>query len=175
MVDIPDEKEDLVVFLRTHVDPNNLSVPFETGDPATPNDTSGDIQFADYDSGLDFPGIYVQAEETTVPGGGITGFTGMDAGGGGPTQDPVTTIQVDCWGGSKQTDRLQNAGVDPDSFAKELANEVWNVCIENAQGPTGYRFISVANPSEANDTEVDPTRYRRIVPVAMGYHIHPTS
>lgn len=169
---IPDRKEDLVVFLREHVDTANLSVLFDPGDPTTPGDNVGDIQFADYDSGLSFPAVYVHSEDVVTPGGGVTGYTGMDPGSGGPTSDKVSTIQADCWAGSEQTDRLRDAGVHPDTFATELSNEVWSACHDNANGPEGYSFISAPEPVEANDTDVSPTRHRYIVPVQMGYHVH---
>lgn len=168
-----DVKRDLVAFLRAHFDETALSVPLTPGDPATPNDADGEIRIADFDGGLDYPGIYLQAENTVVPNSGVTGFTGMDPGSGGPTQDPVTSVQVDCWGGTTQTDRLINHGVHPDTLASEMANQVWRTCLNNSGGPDGYRYVSVSEPTEGNDTDASPTAFRRIVPVEVGYHVRP--
>lgn len=148
-----DPSDDLVSFLRSNVDDSNISVPFSTSD---------DIDHADYDGPNDYPQIAVVSNDPVVPGGGETGWTGMDPGGGGPIQDRVETMLVDCWGGPEDRDVYQNNGTHPDKVAAELRAEVVRACNAAAAGgaPSAYEWIAATPQGDADDTERDRTHYR---------------
>lgn len=154
----PDEKGDLVEFLRANVD---LSV-------ASADAGVIEIDHADYDGGLDSPGIRVQAPESTPLRAGPTGYSGMDPGGGGGTQDVRTSLQVDAWGGTINDGDVLNE--HPDIVATELGLEVWDT-VRNASGdpPFQYDSIGVVERGTAHDTDVDPTEFRYVVWVAVEY------
>lgn len=162
---MPDVKDDLVTFLRNNFDDTQVSVPFTN---------SADIVFADYDGSRDYPQIAVVSRDPIVNGGGATGVTGIDPGGGGPIQDVVYLVQVDCWGGPEDDDVYQNNGSHPDIVAVELAEEVANVCrIGDDGAPSGYNWIMADPPEEADDVEQNPTEHREIVQVRLKYTYGP--
>ncbi|WP_331232695.1 hypothetical protein [Natronorarus salvus] len=162
---VRDVKQDLIDFLHAEFPFSEVSVTF----------TEEDIDFPDYDGGLSYPSIRPATKDTTVPGSGVTGFTGIDPGGAGPTQNPVTTVQVDCWGGTTQTGRIQEADVHPGTVATELAELVRETCRNNATDVEGYQFVGTTEASEAHDSDRSPTVYREFVIVAMGYHERPAA
>lgn len=160
-----DPADDLVTFLRNRVDTSVASVPVDTTD----------IGHADYEGPNDYPQIAVVSEDPAVPGGGETAFTGMDGGGGGPIQDVVVSIPVDCWGGPVDDDAYQGNDADPDSVAAELAAEVHVTCLEasTVDPPPGYEWISADPPRGADDLDRPSTHYRQQVIARLKYTIAP--
>ncbi|WP_323190456.1 hypothetical protein [Halostella sp. PRR32] len=163
-----DIKSDLVAFLRQHFDSGAIPVTFEAGDPTDPTTVEG-VRFADYDGANDYPQVAVVSEDPTTPGGGQTGYSGIDAGGGGGIQDAVTSVQIDCWGGPHDADIYQSEGSHPDVVANALGRETHRVLFkadESSSGPPvpdGYEWVNAEQPVESNDTKRSPTHYRRFV------------
>jgi len=160
---------DLIAFLREQMDPSVVAVTFDPGPPGD-TDAGGDVFFADYDGDLDYPLVAIVSNDPVVPGGGETGFTGIDSGGGGPVQDVVETILVDCWGGPVDDAIYDGAGTHPDDVANNLGREVWSVCNEAAaeNAPAGYEWIGASPPSTADDEEThERTHYRDQVVVRL--------
>lgn len=176
-----DVKSDLVAFLREHFDDTAVPVAFDAGDPAQPA-TEGDVRFADYDGANDYPQVAIASEDPTIAGGGETGYSAMDAGGGGGVQDVITSVQVDCWGGpdDSQAYNAEGFGYDfgsdfglapthPDVVANALGREVHDILFEADESsdgpptPDGYDWVNAEQPTESNDTERSPTHYRRFV------------
>lgn len=157
---MPDVKDDLVTFLRNNVDPSVVSVSFTNAD---------DIVFADYDDQRSYPQVAVVSRDPVVPGGGQTGVTGIDPGGGGSIQDVVELVQVDCWGGPRDESPYEGTSNDPDTVANELGEEVHSTCFDAtpSEAPAGYEWISADPPFEGDDTEENPTHHREIVQVRM--------
>lgn len=161
---LKDPKLDLRGFLRTNVATGDLSIPF---------DANTQIDIADYDGGISTPSVALGPEDTIPVGGGPTGYTGMDGGGAGPTQDLMTSIAVDCWGGNERTDVLVSNDVDPDTVANELAQVVWDAIHDNSGDLSGYDRISVTEAREANDDRSSPTEYRRKLRARLFYERRP--
>lgn len=165
---VRDIKADVVAFLREHFDEGEIPVSFEAGDPTDPT-ASGDVRFADYDGGLEYPQVAIVSEDPLVPGGGETQYSGIDAGGKGGIQDVVTSVQIDCWGGPHDAKVYKDEGSHPDVVANALARETHRVLFkanESDEGPPvpdGYEWVNAEPPVEANDTERSPTHYRRFV------------
>lgn len=160
--------KDLIAFLREQLDPAEIPIAFDPG-PAGDPDAGGDVHFADYDGDLDYPLVAPVSNDPVVPGGGETGYTGMQAS-GGPVQDAIETVLVDCWGGPVDEAIYDGAGTHPDDVANDLAREVWSVCLEAAAdgAPDGYEWIGADPPSTADDTEThERTHYRDQVVVRM--------
>lgn len=157
-----DVSDDLVSFLRDRLDDSVVSVGFSA---------SSDIGHADYAGANSYPQIAVVSEDPQVPGGGQTQFTGMDGGGGGPIQDVIVSILVDCWGGPTDHDAYTDVDVHPDLVAAELATEVQQVCLaaSTVEPPDGYEWISASPPQDADDTERDAVHYRQQVAVRLKY------
>lgn len=155
-----DPKDDLLTYLRSEVNSDAFSVPFTNSD---------DIVFADYDGGAGpYPQIAVVSKDSITPRGGTTGATGIDPGGGGPIQDVIYLVQVDCWGGPSTDDTYSTHGSDPDTVANELAEEVASVCRTGTTNPpSGYEWMYCDPPMEADDTETSRTKHREIVTVRM--------
>jgi hypothetical protein len=162
---MPDVKDDLVTFLRSNFDDTAPSVDWTNDD---------DIVFADYDGARSYPEVAVVSRDPIVPGGGTTGATGIDAGGGGPVQDVVYLVLVDCWGGPHDADAYSGSATDPDSVAVELAEEVASTCRQGSDGaPSGYEWIMADPPQEADDIEENPTHHREQVQVRMKWTYTP--
>lgn len=165
---VRDIKSDLIAFLRQHFDESVVSVTFSPGDPADPTTEEG-IRFADYDGANEYPQIAVVSEDPTLPGGGTTGYSAMDAGGKGGIQDVITSVQIDCWGGPDNDDIYQSEGSHPDPVANQLARETHRVLFEADESdegppvPDGYEWVNAEQPVESNDTERNPTHFRRYV------------
>jgi len=155
-----DPKGDLVEYLRDNVDGSAASVPFTNAD---------DIVFADYDGGAGpFPQVAVVSKDPVVPGGGQTQATGSDPSGGGPIQDVIYLVQVDCWGGPDDAQVYADHGSHPDVVANELGEEVAATCRVGSDGaPAGYEWLFAEPPQESDDTEQSPTEHREIVTVRM--------
>jgi hypothetical protein len=156
-----DVSDDLVSFLRSRFNTSVVSVSF----------TTTDIDHADYDGPNAYPQIAVVSEDPVVPGGGQTQFTGIDGGGGGPIQDVVVSVLVDCWGGPEDADAYQGVDVHPDLVATELATEVWRRCLNASTDnpPDGYEWISAEPPRDADDTERNTVHYRQQVVCRLKY------
>lgn len=166
MAQKPDE--DLIEFLRAQIDPANISITFDPG-PANDPDSEGDVWYPDYDGGIDYPLVAPVSNDPVVPGGGETGFTGMQSD-GGPIQDTIETLQVDCWGGPEDSAIYEGVNSHPDDVAGELASEVWSVCLEAAAdaSPSGYEWIGADPPQMADDVSTfEMTHYKDIVIVRM--------
>jgi len=165
---VRDIKSDLIAHLREYINETVVPVPFDAGDPSDPAAT-GDIRFADYDGANDYPQVAIVSEDGVVPGGGQTGYSGMDAGGKGGIQDTVTSVQIDCWGGPHDDGVYQEHGSHPDVVANALGRAVHDVLFnsdESDEGPPvpdGYEWINAEPPDENNDTDRSPTHYRRVV------------
>lgn len=153
-----DISETVVEFLRAEVDPSAVPVPFDPGE---------DIGFAEYDQGIDYPRVATVSEDPVVPGGGETGYTAIDPGGGPPIQDRIFLIVVDCWGGPVDDPTYQNNGSHPDVVANALGHEVADAALTAAAdgAPDPLDWISAEPPVTANDVERDPTHYRRQVTI----------
>lgn len=155
-----DIKDDVVSFLRDHVDETAISVAFDAQD---------DIGFAAYDT-VD-QDVYVTpvSEDPVVLGGGDGQLSGLDADGSGGFQDVITTVQIDCWGGDETTDVYDETATHPDTVANELGREVHRIFFHANETdgsigiPDGYEWVNAAPPVEANDIEQNPTKYRRLV------------
>lgn len=147
-----DTTEDLRQFLVANFDTSNISVTFSTDD----------IEHADYDDGPKYPSVAIVSEDPTTPGGGPMDVTGIEGSGGGAIQDVVTSVLVDCWGGTHETDIYQSEGSNPDVVAKELAWEVHRPCFEAdpQDAPSGYELINARAPRSAHDTDASPTARR---------------
>ncbi|WP_226041567.1 hypothetical protein [Natrinema sp. DC36] len=167
-----DIKSDLVAFLRTHFNESEVPVAFTAGDPTDPT-AEGDVRFADYDGDNDYPQVAIASEDPVVPGGGETGYSGIDAGGKGGIQDVITSVQIDCWGGPYDADVYQSEGSHPDVVANALGREVHRVLFEADEAdegppvPDGYEWVNAEQPVESNDTQRSPTHYRRFVIARM--------
>jgi len=162
---MPDVKEDLVTYLRGNFDDTAPSVPWTNDE---------DIAHADYDGHRDYPQVAIVSRDPVVPGGGNTGATGIDAGGGGPIQDVVYLVQVDCWGGPDDETVYAEADVHPDTVAVELAEEVAETCRVGEDGaPAGYEWLMADPPQEADDVEESPAHHREIVQVRMKWTYTP--
>lgn len=165
---VRDVKSDLVAHLREYFDVGAVPVPFDIGNPAAPADP-GDVRFADYDGENDYPQVAVVSEDSVVPGGGQTQYTGIDAGGAGGIQDTVTSVQIDCWGGPQDAAVYNDHGSHPDVVANALGRETHRVLFETDEAgegppvPDGYEWVNAEPPVESNDTERTPTHYRRFV------------
>lgn len=154
-----DPKDDLRTFLRNNFTSGAISVTFTNSD---------DIVFADYDGNQEYPEVAVVSKDTVVPGGGQTQATGIDPGGGGPIQDVIYLLQVDCWGGPEDADIYQDEGSHADTVANELGEEVASTCrIGTAGAPAGYEWMFAEPPFESDDTKASPTKHREIVTVRM--------
>jgi hypothetical protein len=151
-----DVSGDLVDFLRSEADFTSVSVSF---------DDQNDLHEANPDGGRSYPSVVTVSEDPIVPGGGDTQFTAMDPGGGGPIQDRIWLVTVDCWGGPVSAGAYEGVDVHPDDVAGELGNIVSDTCINAAAdaAPSGYEWISADPPSTANDTDPEYTHYRRQV------------
>lgn len=156
----PDEAADLVAWLRGRLDWTAIDA-----DPA-----ALDVDFPNYEGGVDTPGIRVSTPETDTLRGGATGYSGMSPGGEGPTQDLRTTLQVDAWGGTENDGDVLES--HPDVVATQLRSEVWRVVLEDP-APEGYQYLSVLDTSTGHDTDADPVEYRQILFVALGYSLRP--
>lgn len=156
----PDEVDDLVTFLQARVDWTNVDA----------DAAALEVDFANYDGGVDTPGVRVHSPETDTMRSGATGYSGMDPGGAGPTQDARTTVQVDAWGGTINDDDVLTS--HPEVVASQLRGEVWRVVLQG-DPPAPYQYIGVLDSGSGHDTDSDPTEFREIVFVAMGYHLHP--
>jgi hypothetical protein len=162
-----DPKNDLVAFLRANFDSTALSVSFTPGDE-TDTTADGDIKFADYDGAREYPQVAVVSKDSTVVGGGDTQVSAMDGGGGGPVQNTIYLIQVDCWGGPDDAPIYESGGSHPDIVANELGEEVAATCRVGTDGaPDGYGWMMSEPPFEADDTNETPARHREIVTVRM--------
>jgi len=147
--------DDLVSFLQSNFDTSNVSVSFST---------SSDIGHADYEGANDYPQVAVVSNDPVTPGGGLTGYTSIDAAGGGPNQATVAVILVDCWGGPEDDPTYQGGSTHADEVAAELADEVRRVCHDSATSPpTGYDWIGAKRLGDADDTDRSPTHYREQV------------
>jgi len=146
------ESTDLRDFLQSNIDTTNLSFSF------TPTD---DVVVADYEKGPDYPEAAIVSKDPTIPGGPRTRFTGYDPSGAGPVQDVITSLQVDCWGGTEEDGTIQSDDVHPATAAEELAEEVWRVCFANnaASPPSGYEWVSADRAFE-NHEESETPAYR---------------
>lgn len=161
-----DATEDLRSFLTSNTpsfDTSNISVTFSTSD----------IEHANYDQGPKYPSVAIVSEDPTIPGGGETDLTGIDPSGAGNTQDQITSILVDCWGGTHETQLYQDEGSNPSKVAKELAWEVHRVCFEASpsQAPTDYTHVNATPPSSAHDTQASPVA-RRFQTVCYLRHVN---
>lgn len=156
----PDEVADLVEFLRGRLDWSNV--------PADP--AALEVDFANYDGGVDTPGVRVHSPEVDLMRAGATGYSAM-APGLGPTQDVRTTVQVDAWGGTINDEADLNA--HPEVVAAELRSEIWAAINAAGERPAGYQYLSVLDTTSGNDTEADPTEFRQIVFVGLGYELRP--
>lgn len=156
----PDEAEDLVEWLRPRVDWTAIDA-----DPA-----ALDVDYPDYEGGVDTPGIRVGAPETDTLRGGATGYSGMMPGGEGGTQDIRTTLQVDAWGGTESDGDVLTA--HPDKVASQLRSEVWRVILQEPE-PAGYHYLSVIDGGTGHDTDAEPTEYRYILFAVLGYGLRP--
>ena len=163
---VRDIHSDLVDHLRAYVDETALSVPFDTQD---------DIGPAAYDDvGQEVYATPV-SKDPRVPGGGETGYSGIDAGGRGGIQDTVVSVQIDCWGGDRDADVYVGADSDPNTVANELAQEVHRVLFESDEAdagppvPDGYKWVNAEPPTGADDPERSPTKYRDIVIARVKY------
>jgi len=165
-----DTTDDLLSFLTSGTpsfDPSNISVTV----------SADDIEHANYDDGPTYPSVAIVSEDPSVLGGGPMDMTGMDGTGKGGIQDVITSVQVDCWGGDHETDIYHDEGSDPDTVAKELANEVHRVCFEADpdQVPSNYELINAAPPRSAHDTKSSPTKRRYVTIAYLKYTNHPQS
>lgn len=163
-----DTTDDLLSFLingTPSFDTSAISVTFSTDS----------IEHANYDDGPTYPSIAIVSEDPTTPNGGQMGVSGMDGSSGGPIQDVVTSVLVDCWGGTHETDIYHNESSNPDVVAKELAWEVHRVCFEATpvDAPAGYELVSAAVPQTAHDTESSPTVRRYQVVCYLKYTNQP--
>lgn len=156
----PDEVLDVVEFLRANLDLTQISA----------DATALEVDFANYDDDVDTPGVRVHSPEVDLPRSGATGYSGMDPGGGGGTQDVRTTVQVDAWGGTTNDEAVLNA--HPEVVAQELRSEVWGTVLSSPP-PAGYQYMSVLDTGTGHDTDASPTEYRQIVFVGLGYHLRP--
>lgn len=161
-----DIKQDVIEFLRANIDTSAISVSFSASD---------DIGFAQYDD-VD-QDVYVTpvSEDPVVPGGGQTGYSGIDAGGRGGIADVVVSVQIDCWAGDRDADVYQTADSHPDIVANELSQEVYRVLFdadESSSGPavpSGYEWVNAEPPTDADDVEESPTKYRDTVLARLKY------
>jgi len=96
-------------------------------------------------------------------------ISGIDASGGGGTQDQIYSILCDCWGGPRDADVYQDHGSDPVTVANELGEELHDAAWATPQNaPSGYGGAVSATPSEdANRPETTPTEYRQQVTVYL--------
>lgn len=162
---MPDVKADLVSYLRSNFNAGAVSVSWTNSD---------DIVHADYDGARDYPQAAIVSRDPIVQGGGTTGVTGIDPGGGGPIQDVVYLVQVDCWGGPEDDPVYTGSGTHPDAVAVEIAEEVAETCrVGDENAPTGYNWLMADPPEEADDTDENPTHHREIVQVRMKYTYGP--
>lgn len=164
-----DVEDDLVAFLRGNVDGSIVSVAFDPGD-ASNTDLDGGVKHSDTDGHRDYPQVAVVGTDPITPGGGETGLTGIDPGGGGGVQDVVHLVRVDCWGGRDDDPIYQGGSTHPSKVAVALADEVHDVCfsVSGAAAPTGYEWINADEPFTNHDTESDDrTHYRRSLQVRM--------
>lgn len=158
----PDPKKDLRDFVRSNFDGSAISTSF------TPAD---DVVIANYDVGPAFPEVAIVSADPITPGGGETGATGYDAGGGGLIQDTIWELTVDCWGGPHQ--EYSGGSTDADTVAEELGQELHETCRVGEGGPSGYEWLFAQPPADANDTEAQPTEYRRQVVARLKYTYTP--
>lgn len=159
----PDPKLDLRDFLRSNLSSGDTSVTF------TP---SSDVVVANYDAGPSYPEVAVVAADWVTLGGGQTGATAMDPTGGGSYQHGYYSVLVDCWGGPRG--QYDSSNVAADTVAEELGQAVAEVTRVGASGaPSGYEYLFSDPPSDANDTQSDPTEYRRQVTVRLAYRYEP--
>lgn len=165
-VDVRDVKADLIEFLRAHVNGDRISISF------TPD---SDIGFEEYDDVEQEVYVTPVSLDTVVPGGGQTQYSGIDPSGAGGIADVVASLQVDCWAGDREADIYAGSGTHPDIVATELAQEVYRVLFgadESATGPpipSDYEWTNAEPPTESNDVEQSPTKYRRLVIARMKY------
>lgn len=165
-----DTKKDLIDHLRSEFDTSAISVPF---------DVSDDIAFEAYDDVEKEVYVTPVSEDSTSPGGGETQYTGIDPSGAGGIQDIVTSVQIDCWGGDEEADVYMTNNTHPDIVANELSTEVHRILFntdESSSGPaipTGYDWMNAQPPSEADDTEENPTTFRDIVIARTKHTVRP--
>lgn len=154
---VVDVSATVVDFLRAELDPAAVPVPFDVAD---------DVGFAEYDRAIDYPFVAAVSEDPVVVGGGNTAFTALGAD-GGPVQDRVWLVTIDCWGGPIDDDVYQSAGSHPDKVANALGHLVADAANDAAEAgaPDGVAWISAEPPVTANDTDREPTHYRRQVTV----------
>lgn len=152
-------KEDLRDWIRPRFDDSAISVPFAA---------SSDLDIANYDVGPAWPSIAIVSADPVTPGGGQTGATGIDGGGGGAIQDTVYLVLVDCWGGPRSADVYADHGSDPVTVANDLATELHASARSIPQNaPSGYEWVFADPPQDANDPEATPTEYRQQVTVRL--------
>lgn len=159
-----DPKRDLRWFLRQNLETDLLSFPFNADEQ---------VDIADFDGGIEAPSIMIQAMNKTVPGGGTTGYTGIDGSGAGPTQDIQVSIQVDCWGGNIRSGAVREYGITPDEIATELGELVSKAGRDNSRNLSNYRLISIPETQQNNDDRSNPTEYRQTTFARLFYHASP--
>lgn len=149
-----DVSEDLVAFLRSRLDVDDIPVAFDVDD---------DIGLGKYNASVAQPFVTPVSEDPVVPGGGQTGYTALGA--DGPLQDQVWLVLVDCWGGAVDASIYQDEDAHPDGVANVLGQLVARACREAAAAgaPDGYEWVNADPPQTANDDQRDPTHYRRQV------------
>jgi hypothetical protein len=154
-----DPKKDLRDFLRSNLNTGAVPVPMSTDD----------IVVGDPDGNRTYPQAAVTTKDPIVPGGGETQATGIDpASGGGPIQDVVYLVQVDCWGGPHDADVYATHGSNPDRVANDLGEEVATTCRVGVSGaPTDYEWLFTGPPTEADDTDENPVSHREVVTVRL--------
>ena len=165
-----DVKQDLIEFLRTHIDESVVAVSFTA---------SEDIGFGAYDDVDQDVYITPASADSVVPGGGQTQYSGIDPSGAGGVADVVVSLQLDCWGGDRESPVYDGVDSHPDIVANALSQEVYDLLFDADDGadgppvPDGYDWVNAEPPTEADDVEQSPTKYRDIVVARMKYTKQP--
>lgn len=153
-----DPKADLRDFLEPLASDWDTSIDIDADDVVV-SDSRGDRTY---------PQVSIVSADSIVAGGGNTAATGIDPGGGGPIQDAIYLVQVDCWGGPADASVYAGTDTHPDVVARELGEAVAEACRVGADGaPAGYEWIMAEPPFESDDTDPAWPVHREIVTVRM--------
>jgi hypothetical protein len=117
--------------------------------------TDDDIHTGWYDAGKGAPQISVTNDEESPFGGGETGYSGIDAGGGGGVQSRSGTVLVTAWAGSAED--YDATGAD-ELQAAEMAAELERIVGRN-QSPGALISLAVGSRTRLVDQDASPVEH----------------
>jgi hypothetical protein len=133
------------------------------------------LSFGWYDEDS-LPQVTLSQPEENPTGGGDAPFSGIDPGGGGPTQTIAGVVPVHAWATRPATKRSAATTSNARQYNMAALREVQRIVRDNASRPTNpetgaqdLNWIAPGSISPAPEGDETPVVFHYVVNVAFGY------